>query len=158
MATISDAGLGLVRDREGVVLKMYRDSANLPTIGVGHLLTKDELRSGKLTALGVDWSDGITSSQADALLRHDLAIAENAVTTGVYVPLAPQQFDTLVSFVFNVGVTAFRNSTLLRRLNRGDYAAVPAQLRRWIHSAGHVDPILVRRREEEVRQWLSVDA
>jgi lysozyme len=149
---ITEAGLGAVKRREGVVLKMYRDSAGLPTIGVGHLLTKDELRSGKIDRIG-PWVQGLTMPQADELLRRDLDVAEWAVETGVTVPLTPQQFDVLVSFVFNVGATAFRNSTLLRLLNAGEYRTVPTQLRRWVHSAGRVDTGLVRRREDEVRQW-----
>ena len=152
---ISYAGIEALKRREGVVSTMYRDTAGLPTIGVGHLLTKDELTSGKL-ALSVDWHQGLTDAQIDELLRRDLDAAETAVATGVRVRLSSQQFDTLVSFAFNVGVTAFRQSTLVRLLNAGDYAAVPAQLRRWIYSAGQVDPILVKRREDEARQWASV--
>jgi lysozyme len=132
---------------------MYHDSAGLPTIGVGHLLTKEELATGKLR-IEVDWHQGITEAQAEDLLRQDLAAAEEAVSE-VTVPLTQQQYDTLVSFAFNVGGQAFRASTLLRLLNAGQYQAVPAQLRRWIHSAGRVDPVLVRRREDEVRQWLA---
>lgn len=151
----SDDGLGALKRREGVVRTMYRDSAGLPSIGVGHLLTKDELSSGKLSALGVDWHQGLTDAQVDVLLRHDLALAEATVTEAVRVPLAPQQFDTLVSFAFNVGGSAFRGSTLLRLLNGGDYDAVPGQLRRWVHAAGRADPVLAHRREDEVRQWNS---
>lgn len=149
---VTDAGLDSLKQREGVVLHMYRDSAGLPTIGVGHLLTRDELTSGKLT-LPVKWDQGITVAQADELLRRDLAVAEAAVTAAVLVPLTERQFDTLVSFTFNVGTAAFRNSTLLRLLNQSMYAVVPDQLRRWVHSAGRVDPILIARREDEIRQW-----
>jgi lysozyme len=149
---ITDDGLGAVKRREGVVLTMYHDSAGLPTIGVGHLLTHEELTTGKLR-IEVDWHQGITEAQAEDLLRQDLAAAEEAVSE-VTVPLTQQQYDTLVSFAFNVGGQAFRASTLLRLLNAGQYQAVPAQLRRWIHSAGRVDPVLVRRREDEVRQWM----
>ena len=148
-------GLEALKRREGVVYLMYRDSAGLPSIGVGHLLTKDELRSGKieLTPEAVDWHMGLTEAQVDALLRRDLDAAEIAVGTGVHVSLSQPQFDTLVSFAFNVGRNAFRNSTLLRLLNAGDYGAVPGQLRRWVHSAGQRDPILVKRREDEILQW-----
>ena len=153
--TTSDAGIATIRRFEGVVLTMYRDSAGLPTIGVGHLLTKDELSSGKL-ALSVDWHQGLTAAQADELLRRDLVQAEVAVGNAVTVPLSPAQFDTLVSFAFNVGATAFRNSTLVRLLNAGDYAAVPDQLKRWVYSAGQVDGVLVKRRKDEARQWKAV--
>lgn len=151
---LSSAGLEAIKRREGVLLAMYRDSAGLPTIGVGHLLTKDELTSGKLTIDG-EWHTGITAEVADALLREDLMTAEEVVTVVVTVPLSQAQFDTLVSFVFNVGGSAFRKSTLVRLLNAGDYAAVPGQLRRWIFSAGQRDRVLERRREDEIDQWMA---
>ena len=59
------------------------------------------------------------------------------------------QFDALVSFVFNVGAGAFGGSTLLRRLNQGEYKAVPAELMRWVNSGGRPLPGLVRRRQAE---------
>lgn len=149
----SSVGIEKLKQREGVRLSMYRDSAGLPTIGVGHLLTKDELSSGKLTALGIDWHEGILDSQASDLLAADLATTEQAINAVVTVPLTQAEFDTLVSFVFNVGATAFTNSTLLKVLNQGDYASVPSQLRRWHYSGGQSDPILVKRRESEVEQW-----
>lgn len=149
---ISNSGLDLLKEREGVVLKMYRDSAGLPSIGVGHLLTRDELRSGKLWD-GTKWSGGIAEEKAEELLRRDLAFAEQAVEDFVKVRLTENQHDTLVSFVFNVGGTAFRNSTLLKVLNRGEYDLVPGQLKRWKYSAGKVDEILVNRREDEIQQW-----
>jgi len=149
---LSDRGLDAIKAREGVVLEMYRDSANLPTIGVGHLLTKDELRSGKL--LEKDWRNGITAETADELLRHDAEAAEAAVGDNVVqVPLTQYQYDALVSLAFNIGANAFRKSTLVRLLNSGDYLAVPDQFRRWVFSAGVRDPILVQRRESEIKQW-----
>lgn len=152
---ISNKGIDKIEAREGVRSQMYRDSAGLPTIGVGHLLTKDELKSGKIRIYGeaINWHIGLSMPEIHRLLDRDLDEAEIAVTTGVAVPLTQTQFDTLVSFVFNIGVTAFRNSTLRRSLNEGKYDAVPGQLRRWIHSAGQIDPILVKRREDEVKQW-----
>lgn len=156
---LSEAGLAAVRRREGVRLEMYRDSAGLPTIGVGHLLTKDELRSGKIRVLDrwVPWHEGLSPCAADDLLRRDIEWATIAVDTGVTVALTQAQFDTLVSFAFNVGATAFQESSLLRRLNGGDYAGVPAWLKRWIHSAGQVDPVLVARRQDEIDQWEGVN-
>ena len=65
------------------------------------------------------------------------------------VPLAQHQFDALVSFVFNVGGGAFRESTLLRELNAGDYDAVPRELNRWVKAGGRTLPGLVRRRGAE---------
>ena len=134
---------------------MYRDSAGLPTIGVGHLLTKDELSSGKIVieGVGVDWHAGLTPVQVRALLEQDLAWAEEAVNRHVELGLTQAQFDALVSFTFNAGAHAFKTSTLLKKVNAGDFVAVPEQLRRWVYSANQVDPILVKRREGEISQW-----
>lgn len=148
---VSEAGRQAIEEREGLRLQAYQDSAGLWTIGYGHLLTKAELRSGKV--LGVDWRSGITAATADALLAGDLYEATDAVREFVRVPLGQQQFDALVSFIYNIGVEAFQDSTLLRLLNTGHVDQVPDQMRRWVHSAGREDPILIARREEEVRQW-----
>lgn len=148
---ISDEGIAAIQKREGTILTMYRDSAGLPTIGTGHLLTKDELSSGKL--LAIDWKDGITPALAEDLLKRDLAAAQAVVNAAITVPLVQYQFDALVSFAFNVGSTAFRQSTLARLLNAGDYLGVPAQLQRWVHAAGEVNPGLLERRASEVAQW-----
>ena len=154
--SMSDAGLAFLINEEGERAEMYKDSAGLPTIGVGHLLTKDELSSGKLTIPPVDWHRGLSPEQIKVLLMHDLGTAMAAVNN-VRVELTQHQYDALTSMVFNIGVTAFRNSTLLRVLNQGQYDKVPFQMRRWIHSAGRIDPILVKRREREVVLWLSPD-
>ena len=78
---------------------------------------------------------------------------DQAVNDGVTVALKPYQFDALVSFSFNVGVSAFKNSTLLSVLNEGKYDEVPGQLGRWVFSGGHKVQGLVNRRENEVKLW-----
>ncbi len=155
MRHLSDVGLASLKRSEAVKTAMYRDVAGLPTIGVGHLLTRSELASGKLHIEDqvVDWTRGLTLPQVNDLLRADLDWAELAVSNGVRVVLTGGQFDALVSFTFNVGAEAFRHSTLLRQLNAGDYVSVPAQLRRWIHAGGEESAGLVHRREEEIRLW-----
>lgn len=154
----SPEGIARLEQREGVRTTMYRDSANLPTIGVGHLLTKDELSSGKLylTSGPTDWHAGLTQAQVTELLTADLATAETVVTLALAaISRLPQyQFDTLVSFTFNVGGRAFRSSTLLKTILAGDVLGVPAQLRRWVYAVGQIDPILVKRREDECAQWM----
>lgn len=151
----SDDGLNLIKEVEGCRLSMYRDQVGIPTIGIGHELTKSERLSGKLwTGAGwADWKDGITEAQALSLLDRDIAIAESAINQEVKVALTQHQFDALTSFVFNVGTVAFGYSTLLKKLNEGDYASVPDQMRRWIYSSGVVVQDLIARREKEISLW-----
>jgi len=121
----SDQGINLIKkfeglakvDNDGMVVP-YRCSANVLTIGYGH--TK-----------GVKKNMRITKQEAEGFLRLDVKDSEAAVKNLVTVPLTQNQFDSLVSFVFNLGQGAFAKSTLLRKLNSGDYSAVPAQLMRW---------------------------
>ena len=150
---MTQTGIKALLAREGSRSKMYYDTAGLPTIGVGHLLTRSEMTSGKIWIDGeaIRWRDGLSNDQITRLFDRDNDLAEAAVSDLVKVELADHQFDTLVSFVFNVGINAFRKSTLLRQLNAGDYDAVKTQLGRWIYAAGK--PVLRLRREEEARQW-----
>lgn len=150
---MSDRGRELLTQWEGKSAKVYKDSAGLPTIGVGHLLTKDESASGKILILGIStkYGEGLTASQIDQLLVQDLAGAEGAVNSGVEAALTQNQFDALVSFVFNVGRTAFYNSTLRKVLNAGKYKEVPNQLRRWNRAGGVVVAGLSNRRENEIK-------
>ena len=152
---MSQHGLGLLTQWEGCELEVYNDSAGLPTIGVGHLLTKSELSSGKITINGapVQYSGGLTQQQAEDLLAQDLDPAEQAVNSGVKVTLSQNQFDALTSFTFNVGIGAFTGSTLLRLLNQGQYSQVPDQLLRWTRAGGRVVQGLVNRRQNEIKLW-----
>ena len=155
--TTSENGKKLLAEWEGVELRVYKDVAGLPTIGVGHLLTKDELSSGKIVLRGVPvkYGDGLTQQQVMDLLAQDLAPSEQLVTTEVKVPLEQNQFDALVAFAFNAGNGAFKSSTLLKVLNKEQYGAVPAELRRWIYAGGQVVRGLVARREKEIALWLA---
>lgn len=152
---LSQRGLDLIAEVEGLMLKPYKDVAGLWTIGVGHLLTKDELSTG--TVNGYAWRNGISHSQALDILSVDAEIAERAVNRYVEVPLSQHQFDALVSFVFNVGSGAFKKSTLLRKLNAGDYQSVPSEMKRWNKAGGKVVKGLINRRNKEIKLWLSND-
>lgn len=152
---ISENGLELLKQWEGFKLQVYKDSAGLPTIGVGHLITKSELSSGKIVIDGVPvkYAGGLTDQQALDLLAQDVTPAEQAVNSGVKVALNQNQFDALVSFTFNVGVGAFQSSTLLKVLNQQQYSEVPAQLLRWTRAGGQVVQGLVNRRQNEINLW-----
>ena len=152
---MSENGKRKLAEWEGVELNVYRDVAGLPTIGVGHLLTKDELSSGKITLKGapVKYGSGLTQPQVMDLLAQDLARFEKTINECVKVPLNQNQFDSLVAFSFNVGPDAFKSSTLLKVVNQSQFADVPNQLRRWVHSGGQVSKGLANRRQREIELW-----
>ena len=153
---LSDKGKALLRELEGCSYVPYRDSAGLLSIGIGHLLTKSELSSGKIRTHGgyYTYKDGpITDATVDALLTQDTHTAVQAVCQAVAVPLWQHQFDSLVCFVFNIGSVAFRGSTLVRLLNADDYASVPGQMFRWIYAGGEIIDGLRIRRGKEVALW-----
>jgi len=155
MNEFSENGLRLLKQWEGSRSVMYRDAAGLPTIGVGHLLTRSEMTSGKIVIKNqpVRYATGLSEQQIIDLLAQDVRPAALCVQTYVLVPLNQNQFDALVSFVFNVGQGAFRGSTLLKLLNQRQYAAVPDQLRRWTRAGGQVIHGLQFRRENEIKLW-----
>lgn len=152
---ISNIGIEFIREHEGCKPHVYNDVAGLPTIGVGHLLTQDELNSGKIQIgyRSVKYANGLSSLDINMLLDQDLDRFEKAVSDSVTVKLAQHEFDCLVSFSFNVGVGAFLDSTLLKLLNKGHKSQVPAQLARWIYSGGRKIRGLVNRRAAEAELW-----
>jgi len=154
---MSSEGMKKLITWEGMETHLYEDVAGLKTIGVGHLLTRDELSSGKIWIKGsaVKYQNGLTEQQVYDLLEQDLESFEDAVHNLVKVELNQNQFDALVSFSFNVGVNAFKNSTLLKRLNKGQYHEVPEQLLRWVYSGGKKVKGLVNRRDNEITLWNS---
>lgn len=152
---ISDNGIALLKQIEGVEPKAYLDSGGQLTIGVGHLLNKSERHSGKIWIAGkpVKYSAGLADHDIVLLLKSDLAKTEKDVNRLVHVPLNQNQFDALVSFVFNIGSGAFTASTLRRMLNAGDYGAVPGQMRRWVRDNGELVQGLLNRRAKEIALW-----
>lgn len=130
------AGIKFIEEREGCRLQAYPDSVGVWTIGVGH-------------TNGVVPGMTITQEEADDLLSEDLANAEAAVNSLVKVPLSQPQFNALVSFTFNLGKGALQESTLLRKLNAGDYEGAAAEFPRWCHAGNEVLPGLVKRRAAE---------
>lgn len=151
---ISRNGLTLLTEWEGGIKnKVYYDAAGLPTIGVGHLLTKSELASGKIDILGFKFHDYLSDDQCMKIFHNDLFDAEDTVDSLVTVHLEQYQFDAMVSFVFNVGRSAFFNSTLLKILNIRQYDKVPEQLRRWNRAGDRVVQGLINRREKEIKLW-----
>lgn len=133
---ISETGLALIRQFEGLRLSAYRCPAGIPTIGYG-------------TTAGVKMGDTITKERAEELLREDVKRFEAQVLRLVKVPLTQGQHDALVSFVYNLGAGNLSNSTLLRLLNAGDYKGAAAQFDRWVYASGKKLSGLVKRRAAE---------
>ncbi|HFO6253665.1 TPA: lysozyme [Escherichia coli] len=149
----------LYDDATGRPIKRAVNARGNPTIGVGHLVSRKDTRY-----------DGVTLSQGevDALLEEDLKEAERAINNNVHVPLTQNQFDALVSLVFNVGpgtkggksgiitLTGGQPSTLLTLLNRHDYDGAAEQIMAWKYAAGK--PILRARRMKERELFETPDA
>jgi lysozyme len=136
---ISYSGLEALKKFEGFRDKAYLDTGGVWTIGYGTTVV-----DGKPVEAGMTCSE----AQAGEWLRVDCATAQTAVNQLVRVPMKQAQFDALVSFTYNVGVNAFRASTLLRKLNNRDSSA-SAEFDRWVYDNGKVIPGLAARRKVE---------
>ncbi|CAI1074062.1 Phage-related lysozyme (muraminidase) [Serratia quinivorans] len=145
---ISDKGIEFIKKEEGLRLAAYLDSVGIWTIGYGH--------TG-----GVIPGSSISREQAEYLLREDIRGFEKIINNEVKVPLNQNQFDALVSFIFNVGpgrkgvksglitLKDGRPSTLLRCLNNGQYRDAANAFNSWVYAGGVVLKGLVNRRERE---------
>ncbi|MFK3711822.1 lysozyme [Leclercia adecarboxylata] len=138
----SDNGIGFIRAHEGCKLKAYQDGGGVWTIGVGH--TK-----------GVKKGQSITQEQADQFLAEDLSPVEGCINEHATAALNQNQFDALASFVFNVGESAFKDSTLLKKLNAGDYRVAADQFTRWVYDNNVFIQGLYNRRIDEQALFLS---
>lgn len=103
------------------------------------------------------YHDGLSDRLIDLLLMQDLKIAETSIQNCVKVDLNQNQYNALVSLVINIGITAFKESTLLKWLNAGLHSKVPIQMRRWIFSGGQQIRGLKNRREKEIELWSKED-
>lgn len=153
--TLSNHGEAVIKNFEGLRLSAYRDIAGIWTIGYGSTRYHD----GKRVKPG----DKLASeAEADAIFRNTLQQYTGAVNTWVKVPLTQQQFDALVSFTYNEGTGALKDSTLLRLLNEKDYQAAADHLLVWNKitdpSTGQkvASATLTNRRKEERRLFLSI--
>lgn len=142
--TISDKGIELIKAFEGCKMFTYRDIVGVATIGYGH--TK-----------GVKMGQAITQKQADEYLREDLQECEKALNE-CNVNFRQEQFDALCSWIFNLGMGAFKKSTMLVRIQTGaSDVAVTDQLVRWYNTGGKPLLGLKRRRIAEANMFLGMD-
>jgi len=143
----SAKGRAAITSREGNILKAYRDGGGVLTIGVGHTSA-----AGPPT---VTAGMTISAAQSDNILADDLRSVEKSIYKLVKVALSQNQFDALVSFVFNVGAGAFGKSTLLKKLNSGDTSGAADQFLLWDRDNGKVVTGIANRRKSERAQFLS---
>ncbi len=139
MYKISENGIHHLANSEGKRNSAYLDSRKLPTIGIGHLIKPGE----KFPAV-------MTDAEVYALFRYDLIRFESAINSAVKVPLTQNQYDALVSFAFNIGVSGFLGSSTLGLLNRGNnYSAAAAAMMNW-----RTPPEIRHRRQSEIDLFL----
>jgi lysozyme len=132
---IAKSTLAFITKEEGFKNKAYRDSKNLLTIGVGHLIKADEQHLINAT---------LTDEQVEELLRSDLRWCSEAVESSVRVPLSQNQYDALYSLCFNIGETNFRKSTVVKKINENDLKGAADAILMWNKPA-----VLQKRRERE---------
>lgn len=133
---LGERGTEILKYFEGCKLTAYQDSVGVWTIGYGH--TK-----------GVFDGMTITQEEAEQMLLTELEEYEGYIENMVTVPLTQNQFDALVVWIYNLGPTNFKNSTLLKELNAGNYNAAGQEITRWNKAGGKVLAGLVKRREAE---------
>ena len=143
---LSPRGIADLKFEEGFRLRPYKDKAGIWTIYHGHKILPGEVFNN-------------TAEEGERILLQDLAIAESAVQRLVKVTLSAGQYDALVSMVFNIGVTAFANSTLLKKLNAADYQGAYHEMARWnkitVNDVKVEDKILTARRAREQARFLA---
>lgn len=139
---IDQKGIDFLIEVEAARLNAYQDTKGIWTIGVGATRYQDGRR--------VKQGDKITKEQLNALLHFHIKEAENDITKLVKVPLTQNQFNALISFYHNVGITQFRSSTLLKKLNKADYIGASKEFIRWIKQ-----PELKNRRVKETELFNS---
>ena len=143
---VDNAGIDLIGQFEGLRLNAYDDGVGVWTIGWGTTVYPNGQKVKK--------GDKITLEQAKQYKAHDLAKFEKAVNDAVKVPLNQNQFNALVSLAYNIGVSAFSYSTLVKSLNEGNYKAAADQFLVWVNAGGKRMQGLVNRRNKERELFL----
>ena len=140
---VSKAGIALIKHHEGVRNRPYRCPAGLWTVGVGHLI-------GDGKSLPESWNKTFTSEEVDGILRTDLRRFELGVSKMLpNIPLKQCEFDSLVSFAFNVGLGTFQRSTLRQALLRDNKQAAMESLVKYCRAGGKIIKGLQTRRLDE---------
>ncbi|WP_277972441.1 lysozyme [Pantoea agglomerans] len=138
----SENGYRLIKQSEGLKTRAYRCPAGVWTIGYGHTHNVKE-------------GDTCAPEQADHWLQEDCLVAELTIGANVKTHLNQNQFDALVSFIFNLGSGNFVGSTLLTKLNANDYTGAADEFGKWVNAGGRKLPGLVERRAAEKALFVS---
>lgn len=138
---ISNSGYDLIRSFEGFKTKAYLDTGGVWTIGYGTIKYPN--------GLSVKSGDACTKDQAETWLKNDCKWVDACLDKLVKSQINQNQFDALASFVYNIGETAFANSTMLAHINRGDALSAANQFDRWVFDNGKMIQGLANRRKQE---------
>ena len=141
---ISGRGLAIIKKWEGFVEETYIDLVGKPTIGWGITDPRYAFPGNK-----------ITREQAHELLVQHVAQDEIVCRNLIRVKLSQPQWDAVISLCYNIGTGAFRDSTLLRKLNQADFTGAYAEFPKWRKAGGKVVQGLINRRKEEADLFLS---
>ena len=142
---LSATGLVAILGYEGFSDAAYIPiEGDIPTIGFG-------------TTEGVKPGDTITPEKAVERAFRDIQNTESAIHKCVHVPLSASEYDAFTSLAYNIGSSAFCSSTLVKKLNDGDYEGACAEIKRWVYVKGEVVPGLVKRREKEYRMCMGLE-
>ncbi|EHF8262834.1 lysozyme [Enterobacter kobei] len=145
LKTTGNGGIALIKQYEGLRLTTYKDAVGIPTIGYGHV--ENPIPPGGTRT--------ITAEDAEQILREDLQRFEHDVNNMLTVEVTQNQFDALVSFAFNLGPANLKSSTLLRKVNSGDFNGAAEEFPKWNHAGGQVLAGLTARRNAEKTLFLS---
>ena len=140
----SQNGINFITKEEGLKLETYLDVAGLLTIGVGHLVNPDD---------NLVLGDKITYDEAMDFLKSDLLDVERCIANFIACDINQNQYDALASFIFNCGISAFKTSTLLKKLNMNDFTGAVKEFPKWskitVKGIKQVHPSLLARRNRE---------
>lgn len=145
---ISDKGIELIVKFEGLKLKAYKDSVGIWTIGIGTIRYPN--------GTSVKQNDKITKEQAYDLLRHDLLTRESEVNKLIKSKITQNQYDALISFAYNLGVTSLQRSTLLKKVNTNPQdTTIRDEFMKYVNAGGKPLQGLINRRKQEADIYFS---
>ena len=145
---LSDNGFNLLAELEGVVLHPYKDSAGIPTIGIGSTYYEDGTK--------VTMKDkAITKERAIQLAKNVVKSFEARVNKSIVVPMTQNQFDAMVLLCYNIGESGFARSSVVKNFNAGNLQKAADSFLLWNKAGGVVSKGLTNRREKERELFLT---